>query len=142
MAKHPPDERVVYLACRTIFRGEAAQTRNAEPVRKLVQQNRPQLQQLLDEHGLDPVCRSVPTLLAQQVFESTVRAKIKFPELFEVSPAQSADREASEAEAARMDADTIADAANRCASQPEPQENIDAAAAGESEREIYVPASQ
>jgi hypothetical protein len=50
-------------------------------------------------------------LLEEQIFESTLNAKIKFPEVFEVSPAQSAERTASEAEAARTEADAIKDAA-------------------------------
>jgi hypothetical protein len=37
----------------------------------------------------------------------TYGQKIRFPELFDVSPAQSAEREASEAEAARDEANTL-----------------------------------
>lgn len=36
-------------------------------------------------------------LLEEQTFESTLKAKMGFPELVDVSPTQSADREASEA---------------------------------------------
>ncbi|KAI0191402.1 hypothetical protein EV127DRAFT_363792 [Xylaria flabelliformis] len=57
--KNPPDERVVYLALKNVFKGK-----NAE-------------------------------------------AKIRFPEVFDVSPAQSADRAASEAEAAINEANAI-----------------------------------
>jgi hypothetical protein len=53
---------------------------------------------------------SAKALLQDEIFISTLRAKIHFPEVFEVSPAQSAERAASEAEAARSDADAIRDA--------------------------------
>lgn len=46
-------------------------------------------------------------LLCDEIFDSTLKAKIRFPELFGLSPAQSAEREVSKAEAARHDADAI-----------------------------------
>jgi hypothetical protein len=36
-------------------------------------------------------------LVEEQIFESTLKAKMRSPELVDVSPPQSADREASEA---------------------------------------------
>ncbi len=60
---------------------------------------------------IDNVCNTAKALLQDEIFTSTLRAKIRFPEVFEVSPAQSAEREASEAEAARSDASAIRDAA-------------------------------
>lgn len=50
-------------------------------------------------------------LLQDEIFTSTPRAKIRFPEVFAVSPTQSAGRVASEVEAAKSDADTIRDGA-------------------------------
>lgn len=46
-------------------------------------------------------------LLESQVFGFILKAKIRFPELFDVSPAQSAERDASEAKAARDEANTV-----------------------------------
>jgi hypothetical protein len=51
----------------------------------------------------------VRTLLTEEIFKSTLRAKIRFPEVFDVSRAQTAEREASEAEAARNEATAIQD---------------------------------
>ncbi|KIM95471.1 hypothetical protein OIDMADRAFT_67125, partial [Oidiodendron maius Zn] len=62
----PPDERVVFLALKNVFKGQDAE------------------------------------------------AKIRFPELFDLSPTQSAEKEASEAEAARHEADAIALAVQGC----------------------------
>lgn len=52
-------------------------------------------------------------LLESQVFDSTLKAKIRFPELFDISPAQGAKREASEAEAARDEANTVKEISER-----------------------------
>lgn len=113
MARNPPDERLVYLALKDIFRGGDAQLRRAKKVRELIQkhQNRASVRDLIQAHNIDNVCNVAKVLLEHQVFESTLIAKIRFPEVFEVSPAQSAEREASEAEAAKTEADAIRDAA-------------------------------
>lgn len=109
--KDPPDERVVYLACKSIFRGDAAQVRRVKVIEKILQKHSQIVQPLVSEHGLEHVCNTAQSLLSQDVFTSTLKAKIKFPELFEVSPAQSADRAASETEAARADTYTLREAA-------------------------------
>ena len=67
----------------------------------LLQQNKLALTDILREHIIDRTCNVAKEILEDQVFHSTLRAKIRFPELFDVSPAQSAEREVSEAEAAR-----------------------------------------
>lgn len=66
---------------------------------------------MIEEHNLDNVINTARTLLEEDIFASTLKAKIRFPEAFEVSPAQSAERSASEAEAARSEADAIKHAA-------------------------------
>lgn len=112
MTKNTPDERLVYLALKDTFRAADAQIRKAKKVRELVQkaQQHGDVRDLIEEHHFDNVCNVVKVLLEQQIFESTLKAKMRFPELFEVSPAQSAERCASEAEVARLEADAI-----RCA---------------------------
>ncbi|KAG9228717.1 hypothetical protein BJ875DRAFT_489597 [Amylocarpus encephaloides] len=115
MAKNPPDERLVYLALKNVFKGPDAQLRIAKKIRKLIQKHLDEgdaeVRALITEHNIDNVCNTAKTLLQDEIFASTLRAKIRFPEVFEVSPAQSAERVASEAEAARSDADAIRDAA-------------------------------
>src|SRR6266536_4951135 len=115
MAKNPPDERLVYLALKNVFKGPDAQLRNAKKIRKLIQKHLDngdaEVRALVAEHNIDNVCNTAKALLQNEIFASTLRAKIRFPEVFEVSPAQSAERVASEAEAARSDADAIRDAA-------------------------------
>lgn len=117
-AKSPPDERLVYLSLKNVFRGQDAQLRISKKIAKLIQQQvddgATDLSALVAEHGFDPVCATAKALLQKQVFESTLQAKIRFPEVFEVSPAQSVERAASEVEAARDDANAIRDAAEGC----------------------------
>ncbi len=110
--KNPPDERVVYLALRKVFQGPNAGARRQPVVRKLIVGNKhhEDIAALIREHNIDILCNVTRKLLSEQIFESTLKAKILFPEVFDVSPVQSADREASEAEAARNDAKAIQDA--------------------------------
>jgi len=116
MAKNPPDERLVYLALKNIFKGPDAQLRTAKKIRKLIQKHLDDSRDaevcaLVAEHNIDNVCNTAKALLQMEIFASTLKAKIRFPEVFEVSPAQSAERAVSEAEAARSDEDAIRDAA-------------------------------
>ncbi|KAI1125915.1 hypothetical protein F5Y10DRAFT_221587 [Nemania abortiva] len=110
--KNPPDERVVYLALKNVFKGANAEVRQLKVVRKLItkSQNDADVADLINAHNIDTVCSLARTLLTEGIFESTLKAKIRFPEVFDVSPAQSAEREASEAEAAINDANAIAGA--------------------------------
>ena len=92
-----------------MFKGADAQVRRPKKVRELIQkaQQNVDVRDLVREHNMDNVCNMAKALLEQQIFESTLKAKIRFPEVFEVSPAQSAERSASEAEAAKTEADAI-----------------------------------
>ena len=113
MAGNLPDERLVYLALKNHFKGADVQVRKLKKIREVIQkhQRHVDLRDLIREHSIDHISHIAKVLLEQQIFESTLKAKIRFPEVFEVSPAQSAEREASEAEAARTEEDAIKDAA-------------------------------
>lgn len=107
--KNTPDERVVYLALKNVFKGPDAEVRQLKVVRKLItkSQKNADVADLIRAYNMDTVCSMARTLLTQEIFKSTLKAKIHFPEVFDVSPAQSAEREASEAEAAINDANAI-----------------------------------
>jgi hypothetical protein len=109
MNKNPPDERVVYLALKNLFKGSNAQVRQPKAIRKLIASNQAETEiaDLIAAHNIDSLCGTARTLLTEQVFESTLKAKIRFPEVFEVSPTQSAEREASEITATRNEAKAI-----------------------------------
>lgn len=109
MAKNPPDERLVYLALRGVFKGADAHIRKVKKIHDLIEKHRHEnnISNLIQEHNMDNLCNVAKILLEQQVFESTLKAKIRFPEVFEVSPSQSAERAISESEAAKTEADAI-----------------------------------
>ncbi|KAK1039653.1 hypothetical protein LTR74_018736, partial [Friedmanniomyces endolithicus] len=77
--------------------------------RVLKQGESSEMKALIQEHNIDSICQVAKGLLDGRVYHSTIQAKIRFPEVFEVSPAQSAERNASEAEAARCEADALKD---------------------------------
>jgi len=111
--KNPPDERVVCLALGNVFKGTHAETRQPKAINKLITKHRiyTEVAYLFREHGMDTVCNVARTLLTEQIFESTLKAKPRFPEGFDVSLAQSAEREASEVEAAKNEASATRDTA-------------------------------
>lgn len=108
-----PDERLVYLALRSVFIGDDANIRSVKAIRKRIQkhQQKENIKALIKNHNQDHVYGTAKELLEDRVFESTLRAKLRFPEVFSISPAQSADREQSEKEAARSEANAIKNAA-------------------------------
>ncbi|EMC91556.1 hypothetical protein BAUCODRAFT_134403 [Baudoinia panamericana UAMH 10762] len=112
-AMNKPDERVVCLALRSVFTGEDAKVRSSKAIKKQIQihAHRPDVQALMQSHHQEHVYQTAKNLLVENVFGSSLRAKIRFPEVFSTSPAQSAEREHSEEEAARSEAHAIRNAA-------------------------------
>ena len=112
-AMNKPDERLVYLALRSVFIGEDAKIRSVRAIRKQIQKHlqRENVKALLKNHNQDHVYSAAKELLENHVFESTLSAKLRFPEVFSISPAQSADREQSEEEAARSEVNAFKNAA-------------------------------
>jgi hypothetical protein len=135
--KNPPDERVVYLALKNVFKGIHAEIRQPKAIHKLVTKHKKHTEvvDLVREYDMDTVCNVARTLLTEQIFESTLKAKLRFPEVFDVSPAQSAEREASEAEAARNEANAIKDAVQ--GHQDTTREMIQSEEAAESESGMW-----
>lgn len=110
MVKIPPDERTVYLAFKDVFKGPDAQLRTSKAIKRRIRRHldhNEEIKTLVQEYKITSVGNSAKTLLENDIFSSTLKAKIRFPELFDVSPAQSAGRAASEAEAARIDFEAI-----------------------------------
>nr|POE72451.1 hypothetical protein CFP56_12324 [Quercus suber] len=104
MPKNPPDERLVYLALRHEFcKGNALSKPKKIKERLLKPENSPEIKALVQEYNVDSVCQVAKTLLDGGVYHSTLQAKLRFPEIFEVSPAQTAERAAFEVEAARSE---------------------------------------
>lgn len=106
------DDRTIYTTFNDIFKGPDAGMRKRKLIKKLIEthEKKPEVRQLIQKYGLVVLVDKVRALLTDRVFESTLCARRRFPELFEVSQAQSAEREASEAAAATQQAQTLEDA--------------------------------
>jgi hypothetical protein len=117
MVPSDPDERLIYLACQHIFRCANSQVRKLKTVKGIIRQNQIALTDILREYDINHTSTVAKKLLEGEVFDSTLKAKIRFPELFDISPTQSAEREASEAEAARDEANTVREISDREASK-------------------------
>lgn len=86
--------------------------RQLKSIRKilLLKKNSLIIGSLRQSHTFDEICDAVKELLEQGVFESTIKAKLCFPTLFQISPGRTAQRAESEAEAARSEAEAIEEA--------------------------------
>lgn len=105
MAKPPPDERLVYLSLKNTFKGEDAKMRQIVAVRKRIRKHEQEgeISALLATYEFEDVCQTTKKLLEDRIFARTMKAKDRFPELFEVLPAQTAERKSSEAQAAKCE---------------------------------------
>lgn len=111
-SKNAPDEKVVYLALKDVFKGQNSGIRHQKAIRKVIDngRNRRDIADLLKSHNIDTICDTARVLLTEQIFGSTLKAKTRFPEVFRKSPTQNAVRKASEAEATRNEENAIKDA--------------------------------
>lgn len=104
MVSRHPDQRLVYLHCSSIFKEANAQIRRLKKVTQVLSERRQSIQILTNEFTLDAIAAVAKQLLDDRIFESLPRAELRFPELFQRSETQEAEREASEAEVARIEA--------------------------------------
>lgn len=89
MIKNPPDDRLVYLALKNVFKGPDAKLRRPQKIRKQIQKHRKkaEVHALITEHSMENVCKAAKTLLENGIFASTLRAEIRFLGVFDISPA-------------------------------------------------------
>lgn len=107
--QHSPDGRLVYLHCSSIFSGANASVRKLKKISQLLQKHKASIKILTKEHTLPAVAAVAKELLEEQIFESLPRAKLRYPELFQPSETQEAERAASEAEVIRIEAEAARD---------------------------------
>jgi hypothetical protein len=106
MAKQrSPDERLVYLHCSSIFCGANALVRKGKKVSQLLEKHKASIKILTKEFTLPAIAAVAKELLEKRIFESLPLAKLRFPELFQLSLTQEAERAASEAEVIRVEAE-------------------------------------
>jgi hypothetical protein len=102
-----PDQRLVYLHCSSIFKGANAQIRRQKKILQVLEQQKSSIKTLTKEFKVGAIAVVAKVLLDQEIFESKSRAKLHFPELFQPSETQEVEREASEAEVARIEAEAV-----------------------------------
>lgn len=98
------EKRRVYVLCRPIFSGENARVRKRKKVKEMVNSSRISL---LEELGEAKLVEALRSLLENRIFESELRAKNEFPDLFRPSPSRHAQRQASEVNAAKSTAEAL-----------------------------------
>ena len=112
MSKQPsPDKRLVYLHCSSIFSGANAKVRRPRKISQLLGQHKASIKILTNESTLPAIAAVAKELLDEEIFESPARAKLLYPELFQPSETQEAERAASEAEVVRIEAQAANDIA-------------------------------
>ncbi len=105
------DEHRIFLAYRAIFEGNSAQIRQPKVIMKVVVHHRASTQTLLKSLGEKHIVDTLKSLLERKVFQSELEAKLAFPDLFTTSFAQDVQHNASEADAAKSEAEALEDVA-------------------------------
>ncbi|KUL81336.1 hypothetical protein ZTR_10421 [Talaromyces verruculosus] len=126
MSYSAEDRRRVYLACRPIFAGSNALLRKPKKIRELLSIHLKSIQPLVQDFSVETVADIVKILLERRIFQSDVKAKIEFPELFHSSPARDAQRATSENDAARSVAEALEEVASREDNDKSDDEEVEA----------------
>ena len=107
--KRSPDGRLVYLHCSSIFSGANAHVRKPKKISQLLETHKASIKILTEEFSLPAIAAVAKELLEEGIFASLPRAKLRYPELFQPSETQEAERAASEAEVVRIEAEAAQD---------------------------------
>lgn len=117
-------EQRIFLAYRAVFEGSNAQIRQPKAIKKLVSQHRMSAHTLLHSLGEKQVIDTLKILLDRKIFQSELEAKLAFPRLFTISSSQSEQHIASEADAARSEAEALDDVASLHGHEDDAQDKI------------------
>ena len=107
MAISIQDQQRVFLAYRALFEGQNAQVRQPKTIKKILISSKNSSSPLVQSHGFDKVVSMLKGLLERGIFSSELKAKLAFPVLYETSPEQDARHEASDAGAAKEEAEAL-----------------------------------
>ena len=107
MVSKPERRRRIFLTARTVFVGPSAQFRDRKDIRPLISRHPDTFRQLNSAFGKDIVVDVIFSLLESGIFESELRAKLAFPELYQVSAVRTLQHDVSEQKAARSEAEAI-----------------------------------
>ena len=107
MSYSSSEKQRVCLAYRAIFAGKYAHIRKSKKVREVLQQHKEAFKPLIKDFGFDKVIDIVKVLLEDRIFESELKAKIAFPQLFQISQVRDVQHTASEIDIARSEAEAL-----------------------------------
>lgn len=107
MACSAAEKRQIFLACKAIFTGPNASLRKLKTIQKRITQHQAALNTSIPNFEVNRVTNIVKALLKEQVFQSDIKAKTEFPDLFTPSPSKKVKCNVFEAEAARSAADIL-----------------------------------
>ena len=107
MVSKPERRRRIFLTARTVFVGPSARVRDRKDIRPLISRHPDTFSQLNSAFGKDIVVDVICSLLESGIFESELRAKLAFPELYQVSAVRTLQHDVSEQNAARSEAEAI-----------------------------------
>jgi len=104
MAVRLPSEELIYTALKDVFKGNAALVRKPKKVKELIEKSSSKaIKHLRRDYGTERILCTTKVLLEQGIFQSTLKAKERFPKICEVTHSQRAARKSSNAEAARCE---------------------------------------
>lgn len=102
MGHSEPDARRVYLAYRAVFVGHLALTSKHKRVKKVILKAENYRNDLINDFGFDKIVDILVTLLKADVFNSEMKAKHVFPDVFRTRSGRTGRLDPSEDNAARF----------------------------------------
>lgn len=118
--------RRIFLAARTIFVGANAQIRDRKDVKAAIERHQETFGQINSKKDLN--VDVIWNLSEKGVFGSELKAKLEFPELYQVSAVRSLQHDVSEQNAARSEAEAFENISH--AGSDDYQDGLDAHTAG------------
>lgn len=105
-------QQAVYLALRGFFTGEVARLREKKAIRRIIKAHEGDIDLLVKKYTLEGVVGVARSLVLEEVFESELKAKERFPAAFKNAVASNAD-ETSE-QAGTVSGHDVSDKAHTC----------------------------
>lgn len=104
----PERRRRIFLSARTVFAGVNAGIRQRKDVARCIAGHEQAFELLIRAFGRDIITDVIVSLLENGIFESELKAKLAFPELYQVSKVRSIQHAVSEQDAARSEDQALA----------------------------------
>lgn len=128
----------VHLACRAIFTRQTALVRKQKKIRELVEQRKTSFKPLFTELGVEGLVEVLKVLLDDRIFESELRAKEMFPDLFLPSPVRDIQRAESEYHAVQ----SVAEALGEIESPDQTRNTLEDENEGHRSQSLYRPVTE